>query len=244
MFTMRNRRLLNGPATPDQWVVQRDEVFRLLRSNLLVALQELERPTVIVTSAMPDEGKTTICAHLAVSLAQAGLRVVAIDVDFRHPNLHTWFAASNEFGLSDVLQERLDPEEVLQFCVVGPGETGLYVLPTGRGVPNPTELLGSGRMARLLDSMANQADVVLLDTPPVLPVADALVLGRMAAGAILVVESRRTPITALQKAKDTLTRNQTRLLGVVLNKVQPRDLGESTYGYGAFTADGDGDTAP
>jgi capsular exopolysaccharide synthesis family protein len=243
LFTMRNRRLLNGPSTPDQWVVQRDEVFRLLRSNLLVALEELERPTVIVTSAMPDEGKTTICSHLAVSLAQAGLRVVAIDVDFRHANLHTLFGASNEAGLSDVLQEGLVAEEVLQYCVVGPGEMGLYVLPTGRGVPNPTELLGSGRMARLLESMAFQADVVLLDTPPVLPVADALVLGRMAAGAILVVESRRTPITALQKAKDALTRNQTRLLGIVLNKVQPRDLGQSTYGYGAFTADGDGDTA-
>jgi capsular exopolysaccharide synthesis family protein len=189
---------------------------------------------------MPDEGKTVTCGHLAVSLAQAGLRVVAVDVDFRNPNLHKWFGLENLSGLSDVLQERIDLDAALQFCVVGPGNTGLFVLPTGPVVSNPTELLGSGRMARLLESTARQADVMLLDTPPVLPVADALVLGRMAAGAILVVESRRTPITAVHKAKDALTRNQTRLLGLVLNKVQSRDMDEPSYGYGPPRMNGNG----
>jgi capsular exopolysaccharide synthesis family protein len=238
LFTTRSRRRFTGGPTTEQGAVQRDEVFRMLRSNLLVALQDLERPTVIVTSAMAEEGKTVTCANLAVSLVQAGLRVVAVDVDFRNPNLHRWFGLENNAGLSDVLLERTDLDAVLQFCVIGSGETGLFVLPTGPSVSNPTELLGSGRMARLLESMARQADVLLLDTPPVLPVADALVLGRMAAGAILVVESRRTAITAVQKAKDALTRNQTRLLGVVLNKVQPRDMDEPSYGYGSVRANG------
>jgi non-specific protein-tyrosine kinase len=227
---MRNRWRQAG-TTSAAASTQREEVYRLLRSNLLVALQELERPTVLVTSALPEEGKTVTCANLAVSLAQAGLRVVAVDVDFRQPNLHRWFGADNDIGLSDVLLETVEIDGALQYCDVGQ-ETGLYLLPTGGPVSNPTELLGSRRMARLLDSMARQADVILLDTPPVLPVADALVLGRVAAGAVLVVESRHTPITAVLNAKDALTRNQTRLLGVVLNKVQPRDLGDSVFGYG------------
>ena len=96
---------------------------------------------------------------------------------------------------------------------------------------NPTELLGSGRTQQLLEGLAKQADLVLLDTPPVLPVADTLVVGRMAAGAVLVTESRTTSIDAVNKAKDLLTRNQTRLLGVVLNKFEQRDSA-STFGYG------------
>jgi non-specific protein-tyrosine kinase len=211
-------------------VTERSEVFRVVRSNLLVALAELERPTVIVTSAAPGEGKTATCASLAVSFAEAGLRVVAVDVDLRHPNLHAWLGAHNEVGLTDVLLDHAQLDETLQQINIGPRV--LYVLPTGGFVNNPTELLGGARTTKLLSSLANQADVLLLDTPPVLPVADTLVLGRMAAGAVLVVESRRTPVTAVQQAKDALTRNQTRLLGLVLNKVQPRDLESGSYGYG------------
>ena len=101
----------------------------------------------------------------------------------------------------------------------------------GSHANSPTELLGGNRMARLLDALAEQADVVLLDTPPVLPVADTLVIGRMAAGAVLVVETRRTPIDAILQAKDTLIRNQTRILGVIVNKVDVRET-ELGYGYG------------
>jgi Mrp family chromosome partitioning ATPase len=96
-------------------------------------------------------------------------------------------------------------------------------------VSDPTELLATPRTAQLLEWLAEQADIVLLDTPPVLPVADTLVIGRLAAGAVLVVEARRTPAPAAKRAKDALTRNQTRLLGVVLNKYQARYAG---YGYG------------
>src|SRR4051812_24082292 len=132
----------------------RNEVFRVLRSNLLVALAELERPTVIVTSAAPDEGKTATCANLAVSLAATGLRVVAVDVDFRHPNLHLWLGAHNELGLSDVLLDRAGLDQALQYVSLGSRDRGMYVLPTGDRVNNPTELLGGTRMSRLLSSLA------------------------------------------------------------------------------------------
>lgn len=229
---MPNLRLPRRNIASSEGSEERHEVFRVLRSNLLVALTELERPTVIVTSALPNEGKTAICANLAVSCAAAGLRVVAVDVDLRHPNLHGWLGAHNEVGLSDVLLDRVELETALQFVTVGTRSRGLYVLPTGSPVNDATELLGTQRTVRLLDSLAQQADVLLLDTPPVLPVADTLVIGRMVAGAVLVVESRRTPVTAVQQAKNALIRNQTRLLGVILNKTQPRDLALSGYGYG------------
>jgi capsular exopolysaccharide synthesis family protein len=213
------------------------ESLRILRSNLGVALLDLERPTVIFTSPNPDEGKTVVCSNLAMSFASAGSRVVLVDLDLRHPNAHKLVGAHNEFGVADVLLGRRSLEDSMQYIGIpsprGQSATGLYFLATGTPVANPTELLGSGRTRQLLDGLARQADLVLLDTPPVLPVADTLVIGRMAAGAILVTESRNTAIDAVNKAKDLLTRNQTRLLGVVLNKFQRRDAaGSFGYGYG------------
>jgi capsular exopolysaccharide synthesis family protein len=222
------RQLTRTPSVDN--IVERHEVFRLLRSNLLVAITDLDKPTVIVTSAVAEEGKTATCANLALSLAKAGMHVVAADVDLRNPNLHTWFGLHNEIGVTDVLLDRVPLDAALQRVDVGPHV--LYALPTGAPVHNPTELLGAARSMRLLASLASEADILLLDTPPVLPVADTLVLGRMAAGAVMVVEARRTPVNAVRQAKDMLIRNQTRLLGLVLNKVQRRDMISSQYGYG------------
>lgn len=210
-----------------------EEAFRVLRSNLNVALADIERPTVIVTSAQPGEGKTLTCTNLAISLASAGQRVVLVDLDLRHPNAHRLIGAHNEYGVTEVLRGRRPLEDAIQYVELpaprGHTPPGLYFLGTGAQVADPTELLGSGRTSRLLDGISAQADVVLLDTPPVLPVADTLVVGRIASGAILVTEARVTAIPALQKTKDLLIRNQTRLLGVVLNKFQRRD---ASYGYG------------
>ena len=218
---------------------QRSEAFRVLRSNLMVAFSDIERPAVVITSAVAGEGKTTVCANIAVSLAEAGLRVVAVDADLRHPNLHHHLEVHNEVGLSDVLLERAQLDVALQNVGVGGRrEGGLYVLPTGSPVNDATELIGSPRTRRLLDVLTHQADVVLLDTPPILPVADTLVIGRLAAGALIVVEARQTSTTAVQQAKNALIRNQTRLLGVVLNKLPLNELAVG-YGYGMSRGDDD-----
>jgi len=225
------------PRTPAGTPVSRsfnEEAYRVLRSNLNVAISDLERATVIVTSAQPGEGKTATSANLARAMALAGQRVVLADLDLRHPDVHRWFGVQNDVGVTDILLGKGSVDDSLKYVEVARGSTGtrgLYLLPTGAPVANPTELLGTRRMAQLLDALAASADVVLVDTPPVLPVADTLVIGRMAAGAILVVEARKTSVAAIQRAKDALTRSQTRLLGVVVNKLLAKDA-DLPYGYG------------
>lgn len=213
--------------------VQAEEAFRVLRSNVLVALQDLANPVVVVTSAQAGEGKTWTCAGLATSLASIGQRIVAVDFDLRNPSLHRRLGGHNDTGVTSVLRDNAPLADCLQYIQLQtPGNEGrgLYLLPAGPPVPAPSELLSATRTRRLLDGLAAQADVVLLDSPPVLAIADTLEIGRMAAGALLVVEARHTEVGVAQRAKDTLIQNQTRLLGVVVNKV-PRD--EVAYGYGA-----------
>ena len=196
-------------------------------------MQQLERPTVAVTSARAGEGKTVTAANLARSMALSGRHVVLVDLDLRHPDAHRHLGCHNEFGAADILLGRRPLADCLQHVEVGKGpqstRAGLYVLAAGNDVSNPTELLGTHRAARLLEALVEQADVVLIDTPPVLAVADTLVLGPVIGGAVLVVEARRTPVTVVAQAKDALIRSQTRLLGVVVNKFQARD---AAFGYG------------
>jgi capsular exopolysaccharide synthesis family protein len=227
-----------------------DEAFRVIRSNLVVSLTELEKPTVVVTSANAGEGKTATAVQLARSFARADYRVVLVDLDFRHPDAHNGFDAANEVGASDVLLRRVPLSEALQFVELPPRRgqtTGLYLLSTGAPVSDPTELLGSRRTSAMLEELASQADIVIIDTPPVLPVADTLVIGRMVAGAVLVIESRMSTTKAVQLAKDSLIRSQARLLGVVINKFESRyaEPGQMIgYGYGEVSDDGPGSDSP
>lgn len=219
------------------------EAVRLLRSNASVALSDLDHPSVIVTSALAGEGKTSTCGQLAWSMAYAGRRVVVLDLDLRHPTAHQVLGGHNEFGVTDVLLDRRSLTDCVQYIDVGrAGDTprGLYLVATGPGVANPTELLGSRRTQTMIESLSGQADIVLIDSAPVLPVADTLVVGRMVSGALLVVEAHRTPTDVVRQAKNALIRNQTRLFGVVVNKLQASKGGYGAsygygYGYGADT---------
>jgi capsular exopolysaccharide synthesis family protein len=229
-----------GPSSPQA------EAFRVLRSNLAVALSDLDSGVVVITSALADEGKTTTTVNLAVSFAMSGRRVIVVDLDLRQPDVYRWLGAHNEFGVVDVLLGRRSAEDALQYIDVGTGPggatRGMYFLAAGTAA-NSTELLGTARTAQLLRSLAAHADLVLIDSPPVLLVADTLVIGRMAAGAVLVVQTGKTAVPVVEKAKDALTQNQTRILGVVLNRFQPKDSLYTPYGYG-YPADAEGDGAP
>lgn len=231
---------LPSPARPGN-DTEVEEVYRILRANLRVAMADLERPTVLFTSARAGEGKTSTVVNLARVMALAGQRVVVVDLDLRQPDIHNAFGLSNERGAADVLRRRADLGDCMQYLAIDQPpdqpERGLYVLPSGPVPGDPSELLGARRTADLLEVLAEEADVVLIDSAPVLPVADTLVLGRLAAGAVLVVEARRTPVPVVNRAKDTLIRNRTRLLGVVVNKFHPQDArgidDSHGYGYGA-----------
>lgn len=227
----RGRRLLGRPAQAER-LLTRDEAFRVLRANLMVAVSDLPQPTVLVTSALVGEGKSSTCAALAQSVAESGPVVIAVDLDLRHPDLHTHLGATNETGVSDVLAHGASIDECLQVVRVG-GNNDVFFLSAGPPVDNPAELLASPRTGRLLEALSERAAIVLIDTPPVLPVADTLAVGRFASGALLVVETGRVPLPAVRKAKAALTRNQTRLLGVVLNRFDGRGaVGAPGYGYG------------
>jgi capsular exopolysaccharide synthesis family protein len=209
----------------------RNEAFRVLRSNLEISLAELERHSIMVTSPSANEGKTLTAVNLAASMASTGRRVVLVDLDLRHPDVHLRLDAHNEAGATDVLLGRLPLAECLQFVATEPGNSasrGFYVLPVGPPVAHPAELLSTSRTARLVEALGTNADVVLIDAPPVLPVADTLSLARLAGGVIVVVEAGRTTYPQIERSLQLLARSQGRLLGLVLNRAR-EDVG---YGYG------------
>ena len=209
----------------------RTEAFRVLRSNLEVSLSELERHSIMITSPSADEGKTLTAVNLAASLASTGRRVVLVDLDLRHPDVHSHVDVHNETGATDVLLGRRSLSECLQFVATGPDDgtsRGFYVLPVGPIVANPAEMLATSRTARLVEGLGSNSDIVLIDAPPVLPVADALSLARLAGGVVVVVEAGRTTYPQMERTVQLLARNQARLLGMVLNRAR-EGVG---YGYG------------
>jgi non-specific protein-tyrosine kinase len=205
------------------------EQYRLIRSKLvrLKALRPLT--TVAVTSAMVGEGKSTTSANLAVALAQSiGQRVVLIDCDLRRPALHRVFGCLIGPGLSDVLRETRAIDEAMR-----PLEGGqLSLLPSGSPPPNPTELLGSEAMDRLLDRLRGRFDFVVMDVPPILPLADPFVLGCKADGIIMVVRAGRTPRDVVAMSLDNLPRD--RVIGVILNDVGIDDSAYQRYAHAQY----------
>ena len=213
----------------------RNEAFRVLRSNLEVNLEELERHSIMITSPSANEGKTLTAVNLAASMASTGRRVVLVDLDLRHPDVHARVDGHNETGATDVLLGRLPLSDCLQFVSTERGNgasSGFYALPVGPPEANPSELLSTSRTARLIDALGTNADIVLIDAPPVLPVADSLSLARLAGGVVVVVEAGRTTYPQIERAVQLLARSQGRLLGMVLNRAP--DVG---YGYGYSLSD-------
>ena len=208
------------PGTP------RSESYKRLRTNLQFLGLEEDRRAIVVTSTVPSEGKTTTAINVALSMATAGERVLLIDADLRRPRIATYFGLEGGAGLTTVLigQARLD--EVAQTH----GESGLDILASGPIPPNPSELLGFPEMKGLLHEATRHYDVVILDTPPLLPVTDAAILSHITSGALVVVGSRIVRRNELGAALKSLDDVDTRVLGLVLNRVQKAD--EDRYGYG------------
>ena len=197
------------------------EAFRLLRTNLEFSGIDKPLRTILVTSAGPCEGKTTVSVNLAASIAQGGKSVILVDTDLRRPQIHTFFNLPNHAGFSDLFRGGN-----LSFKMVGHEFGSLkdaVVITSGNPPSNPTELLGSERMNQLLNSLKSSAEVIVLDSPPSM-VADAEILSAKVDGVILVVYPGHTQVNAAEASVEQMKRTGARILGVVLNRIPQNDL--------------------
>ncbi len=218
------------------------EAFRALRTNIQFAGVDEPVRTLLITSPGPAEGKSTITANLGVVMAQAGLRVVVVDADLRRPAQQRLFnrAGAGQLGLTDLMLQPPGPV-ALEGAVQATDVPNLSVMTSGPLPPNPSELLGSQRMQHLLANLKEQFDVVLIDTAPLLPVTDALVLSAVVDGVALVVDSDTTRSGATTQARQQLEQAGARVIGVVMNKLTTRRGGyHYTYYYHYYDAQSEG----
>ncbi|MDI7277665.1 MAG: polysaccharide biosynthesis tyrosine autokinase, partial [Anaerolineae bacterium] len=216
------------------------EAYRILRTNLDFATLAVRNSpaTILVTSAQPLEGKTTTLANLGVALAQVGKRVVLVDTDLRRPALHRHFGLPNDFGLTSLLLQRdAEPGDALQATSI----EGLYVLTSGPLPSNPAEVLAYAQTGSLLEQLSSVADYVLLDSPPILSVADASILARKADGVVLVAEAGRTRSDVFRRGVEALLAVKANILGVVLNKLSARPGSYYYHYYYYYDEGGDGE---
>jgi capsular exopolysaccharide synthesis family protein len=204
------------------------ESFRALRTSLLSTYTEPGTKVLVITSAQPLEGKTIVAANVAMALAYGGARVLLIDADMRRPGLHRPLRLTNERGLAQVLNGQARVRDVIQRTV----DPNLLAITAGRVPPNPSELLSSERMKTLLGNLAHGAfDWIVIDTPPVLAVSDAIILAPSVAGIVYVIGAEMTRRRLAERALATILSGHPRSICAVLNKV---DISRNKYYYSRY----------
>lgn len=203
------------------------ESFRAVRTNVLFSSAEEGSRSLVITSTAPGEGKTIVAANLAITLAQAGQRVLLIDADMRKPRVHSVFKKAQAPGLSNVLVGNAKTSDSVRQTPVA----NLWVLPAGVIPPDPAELLGSRRFRDFLASLGSHFDWIIVDTPPVMAVTDSSVVGHLVTGVLFVVGSEMTSRHVAQRALEQLEQARAKFIGVVLNRV---DLQHNAYYYSQY----------
>ncbi|HER24339.1 MAG TPA: polysaccharide biosynthesis tyrosine autokinase [Candidatus Atribacteria bacterium] len=212
------------------FVVQNDpkspisEAFRTLRTN--IKFSSLDKPikTLLITSPIPEAGKSSISINLALTMAQDKYKVILVDTDLRKPTIHKIFEQDNKTGLTNILVEDKKIKDVMR--KMSDVDPNLYFIPSGPIPPNPSELLGSNKMKELLKELQEQADFVIFDSPPVIAVTDALVLATQVDGVVLVLNFGEVPREAAIQTKELLNKVKANILGVVLNKIDMEKEGQ------------------
>ncbi|WP_214824775.1 CpsD/CapB family tyrosine-protein kinase [Exiguobacterium sp. s28] len=203
------------------------EQYRTIRTNLEFTAVDDELQTMVITSASSGEGKSTTSSNLAVVYAQQGKRVLLVDCDMRRPTAHFTFRLSNGIGLSTVLAKKTSVEKATHSTQI----ENLDLIAAGPIPPNPSELLSSKMMDRVLEELKANYDVIILDAPPMMQVADTRLLARKVDGVVLVVGCDKSDRQMVVKAKEQLTLAEAHILGVVLNKREPQGSDDYYYYY-------------
>jgi polysaccharide biosynthesis transport protein len=216
------------------------EAYRHLRTSVRFLGLDRELRRVQVTSPRPGDGKTTTACNLAVAAARAGQKVVLIDCDLRKPQVHTYFGIPNDVGFTSVLLGESTLPAAAQAIA---GEANLRVVTSGPLPPDPSELLSGDSARRVLTSVSDTVDLVVIDSPPVLPVSDPMVLASLVDGVVLVASASGTDARQVVKAVGRLHQVEAPLLGTVLNRFEGRSASDYSYGYERPLAPTVGDTA-
>ena len=211
---------INGPSNPIA------EAFRSFRTALQFSTEQGAPKTIVVTSAQPSEGKSTTALALAINFAQLGMKVLLIDADLRNPSQHRNLARSNGAGLANYLAGLAMPESIFQKTDIA----GLYFMASGPLPPNPAELLAGPKMLSLLSTASEKVDMVIIDSPPILGLADAPLLASIAAGTLLVIATGDTRRSVVKAALKRLHFARARMVGALMNKCDFR----KSYGYGGY----------
>ena len=206
------------------------EAYKTLRTNMNFVTMNGKYKKIVVTSSIPDEGKSSVSINLAVTLAQAGAKVVLVDCDLRSPSVHKYLSIKPESnkGLSNLLAGAASVKE----CIVSDPKLELAVIPSGTVPPNPSELLESSNMQQLLELLSEQFDYVICDAPPVTVVTDAAIISRYCDGALLVIRQKFATRDQVRKAKQALEAVDANIIGAVMDRYDAREDTRSRYGKG------------
>jgi len=208
------------------------EAYRQLRTSILLSTAGHAPKSLLITSSLPSEGKTTTATNTAISLAQTGATVLIVDADMRRPRIHSVFNIENGEGLSTLLSSELTDSNILRVVKVDEG-TQLNILTSGPIPPNPAELIGSDQMANLLKKLQNHYTHVVVDSPPITSFTDGVLIASMVDGVILVVHSGKSSRQIVRRSKQLLHDVGARILGVVLNNVNLRSQ-DNYYHYQSY----------
>jgi capsular exopolysaccharide synthesis family protein len=210
----------NNPKSPFA------EAYRIIRTNIMLANVDKPPKTILMTSAMVGEGKTTTCVNLATVMAQTGEKVILVDTDLRRSHLHHVFRIGREPGVTNYLARNASIEEVINPTIVD----NLYFVPSGYLPPNPSELLASRRMEEMIEALKSNADIVVFDAPPVMVVTDAVILGKKLDGVVMVVHASITDRMVAYRAVRNLKDVGMFVMGGILNGFTAA-RSYSRYGY-------------
>jgi non-specific protein-tyrosine kinase len=207
------------------------EAYRTLRTNIEFASVDAPIRTLIVTSSIPGEGKTTTAANLAIVFAQAGRRVLLVDADLRKPGIHVLFDLPNAHGLTTLLRS---DEVSLDSIAQATEQEGLQILTTGPLPPNPAELLGSQRMRTVLDRLTGAGDLLIFDSPPLQAVTDSAILSSFVDGTLFVIDAGRSRRGAVRQGREALAKAGAKVLGAVLNRIPTQARSDYADYYGGY----------